>query len=694
MFLHPWALIIGGLAAAAPVLIHWLTRPRPVQLPFSTLRFVRDAVQQRKARNRLRDFVILALRTLAVLLIAVAVAKPVLDRYYVAAVDESAEVVRVVVLDVSQSMGAVTKGVQTFERARPAALKHLSQQGGLRVNLILAGTAPRGVFERPSTNFAILRDELVKAAPLPQRLQAQAAMSLASEMLAAAPPEARRELVIVSDFQRSNWASVDFSVLPTGTSIQLESVATTPTPANLAIVRVAVRGRPEAGRELPIDVDVANYSEGTRTIKVAVTLGTAVCQLSGNCPKQQKTTLSGTILPQSTGWLAGEAKLIDVEDALSVDNSRGFACEIVAPPKYALITRQTERDRPSSSYFMERVLSAEETAKGSRLMRLSPDRIDREVLAPAELIVIDHPGRISGESIELLATLLRRGRRILYVAAEPTDATNLRLLIDGASCGLKMPVEFVPVPAGRSRKNLSLTTLRGETSPFSVFGNNPQHSFQGLKFAGGLITRAAEDGLKDDVLAEFNDNTAFLVTAASGACELAVLNAELGNSDLPKSSAFVPLMGELVEQLLGHSRTQNEFASGEPLTVFLPFEAGNPEGLTVTGPPNATAVGEFSQEGTSVVWRAVSAGKPGVYQARRGQQPIFMVSTVIPAEEADLQPLPEKQFREGVAGGRDVRFHSATGATEERDDRLWVWAAVACLGCLLAEVFSLRVLRT
>jgi hypothetical protein len=33
-FLHPWAIALGVAAAALPFVIHWLTRPRPVRLPF------------------------------------------------------------------------------------------------------------------------------------------------------------------------------------------------------------------------------------------------------------------------------------------------------------------------------------------------------------------------------------------------------------------------------------------------------------------------------------------------------------------------------------------------------------------------------------------------------------------------------------------------------------------------------------
>ena len=67
---------LGIAAVAAPVVVHLLTRPRPVRLPLSTLRFVREAVRQRRARSWLRDLLVLLLRTAAVILLALAVARP------------------------------------------------------------------------------------------------------------------------------------------------------------------------------------------------------------------------------------------------------------------------------------------------------------------------------------------------------------------------------------------------------------------------------------------------------------------------------------------------------------------------------------------------------------------------------------------------------------------------------------------
>src|SRR5262249_24925379 len=158
--------------------IHWLTRPRPVRLPLSTVRFVRLAVEQRRARHRLRDAIILVLRMLAVLLLAWAIARPLLGQQPLVSPDETGEAARVILLDVSPSMAAGTGGIQLFERARPRAAGYLNDQAGVQANLVSAGATARGVFDRLSTNFGALREELARTGVRPERLQAQSAINL------------------------------------------------------------------------------------------------------------------------------------------------------------------------------------------------------------------------------------------------------------------------------------------------------------------------------------------------------------------------------------------------------------------------------------------------------------------------------------------------------------------------------------
>jgi len=74
-FANP-ALLLGALAAVLPVVIHLLSRRRVRRLPFSDLRFLRE-VQTRQSRSLgIRRWLLLLLRVLALLCIALAVARP------------------------------------------------------------------------------------------------------------------------------------------------------------------------------------------------------------------------------------------------------------------------------------------------------------------------------------------------------------------------------------------------------------------------------------------------------------------------------------------------------------------------------------------------------------------------------------------------------------------------------------------
>ncbi|HRR87124.1 MAG TPA: hypothetical protein P5316_19105, partial [Phycisphaerae bacterium] len=556
----------------------------------------------------------------------------------------------------------------------------------------------RPIFEQCSANVAALKDELSQAKVLPERLNVQAAVAVAAEMLSTAGGDSgtRRELIIVSDFQRSNWASVDFSPLPSDTVIELEATGPAEAPPNLAILRAGVQGRPERNREARMEVEIGNYSTSPRRVTVDLQIGEATYRLEGLCPPGISTTLSGPVTLRGSGWQTGRAVLRGIDDALPADDRRDFVLDVRPRPTYALVSRQRPDDRPSSSYYLERGLAPLEPKLGQeveRIVRIPPDQLSRETLASAELIALDHPGPLSVETAGLLAAMMRRGRAVLYVAAEPVDASNLKRIVDAAGSDLQMPVEFVPPGPGQVRKNLFLTEVREKDAPFSVFGDQVAAAIGPLRFAGGLASRRTESALAEDLLATYSDRTACLVTTACGAGHLTVLNADLSESNLPRSPAFVPLIGELVSRMLGQDRAVNAVPCGEPLAMYLPPDSGTAAGLQILGPEGAGDFGELATEGTWVVWRWPAAGYPGVYQVQRDDKTVFAVATGIAAQESDLTSLSGSVFKDRLAGGRTVHYRSAAAEQDKQDD-IWLWFAVACVACLCVELGVLRVFRT
>ncbi len=603
---------------------------------------------------------------------------------------DDAPAVRVVVVDVSQSMNARADNVTAFERARATAAKYLAFSPGVRADLVLAGAVPRAVFDVPSTNFGALREALASARVRPEGLDANAALGSAAELYMATGNDGsrRRELVIISDFQRTNWAGADFSRLPENTFIEFESVAPAAPPPNMAILGIHTAGRMQPGVPTRVQVEVANYSDAPRQAQVAVEVGQSVQRIEGPCPPMGKVLLSANMVLQDAGWPTGRARLLNAGDGLPEDDSRWFAVEVRPAPTFALITRQDSAPSVLSSYFLERSLAPFNGTGRSyeRVVRLDPMRLTRESLLPADMLVLDHPGKLSVADAELLSSLVRRGKPMLYVAAEPVDATNLERFSEAAATDLQLPVRFLPPASPRNRQGLILADFQTDQSPFRVFGDSARAAMAPIRFSGGLDSAPVEDGIENEVLATLNDDSAWLVRTPCAAGSVAVINADLGASTLATSPTFVPMIHELVESMLGGGGVREPAPCGRRVARFLPSDAGSAEALTIVSDDSGdTNLGKLAEEPTGVLWDWPEAGPPGIYRVMRGEDTLLALATSADAAESDLQALLPPELVNRQAGGRQAHYRSLD-AEQQHHDVAWSWLAVACLGCMMLEL--------
>src|ERR1700736_2535479 len=78
-FLTPWFLA-GSLAVGLPIWLHLLKKHKTTPLPFSSLMFFERRTQSSIKHRRLRYFLLFALRTLLLLLLALAFAHPYIQQ--------------------------------------------------------------------------------------------------------------------------------------------------------------------------------------------------------------------------------------------------------------------------------------------------------------------------------------------------------------------------------------------------------------------------------------------------------------------------------------------------------------------------------------------------------------------------------------------------------------------------------------
>lgn len=146
-FLNP-GLLAGAALFVVPLAIHLLNRQRHKRRPWAAMEFLLRAYQKQRNRLRNENLLLLLLRCLLPIVLALALARPMLQQ--AAGMFAGAGTVHhVIVLDGSYSMGLHQDGAQSpFDRARAMVgrmLDHFEQNTNRsdKVTLVLAGVRPK-----------------------------------------------------------------------------------------------------------------------------------------------------------------------------------------------------------------------------------------------------------------------------------------------------------------------------------------------------------------------------------------------------------------------------------------------------------------------------------------------------------------------------------------------------------------------
>ena len=277
-FLQPWLLLALPIVAL-PVIIHLVNQWRFQSVEWAAMRFLLAAKALSRGYSRLRQWLILALRMLAVAAAVFAVSRP-LSRGWLASLggDSAAAIV---LLDRSPSMAQATVagGESKLATARRQVVAALETLGTKRVILIDSVTGAPLELASPRALAALSETEpAAAAADVPKMLQA-ASSHLRADSSAAG------SIWICSDQRANDWKPADgawpairqqIAALPQGVRVNLLA-ATDPGDDNVAVRVTKATLEPQGkGWELFLDVVLRRQrDQGPVRVPVSVELGGA-----------------------------------------------------------------------------------------------------------------------------------------------------------------------------------------------------------------------------------------------------------------------------------------------------------------------------------------------------------------------------------------------------------------------------------
>lgn len=201
-----WGLALGG----APILIHLLHRRRYLEVPWAAMRFLIAATKKQSRRLRLEQILLLIVRTLIVLLIAMALARPTVETFgeYFRAEGPRH---RVIVIDATFSMGYTAIDRSRFDRAKELArqIASAARQGDALQLVRIGESLPRAIVKQPAYQPAAVLEEISQLPLLDERVDLSVVLTEVDELLGMAPEIGRKEIYFLTDLQTATWAPRD-----------------------------------------------------------------------------------------------------------------------------------------------------------------------------------------------------------------------------------------------------------------------------------------------------------------------------------------------------------------------------------------------------------------------------------------------------------------------------------------------------
>ena len=686
--------LIPGLAllVGLPLLIHLLNLRFPRLFEFSSVKHIRETIAQRSRIFRWRHLLLLALRTLFILLLLLAFLKPLLPRFGSAA-DQKAGRTVLLILDHSLSMEHKGGGVGSRQRAETEADKILATLGADdTVNVIAAGQAPKSCFFEFSRNHADAKRFVAEMKAGFSRADFSQANALAARLLAqsAGSPE----IYYLSDFQRRNWANVDFTTLPPAARMFFVDCAP-PNRDNRAILGASIsQTQVLAGDTVTLEIEVGNFRDTPmqEPLKVVLDGRTSFEKDVAVAPwSTAKVTLP--VPPGGPGLHQCEISL--TPDDLALDD-RHFLTIPVMEKEGILIVSDAPDPKKDATLFLKTALNPYDDLAGSLLPeQVTAAGVTSAKLAGVKKIFFTRAGRLNEAACKLVADFIFHGGGVVWFLDGENDGANLAALekaMAGNALPLKLGVRRVATRVGTGAQQI----IKGDFKSryLRLFRGPMRQNLALLEFYD--IYDAGSTGA-GNILLTYADDTPAMASLNHGLGTLLLMNFSVSefSSNLARQRIFPAWMQDLVKSIASDEPLPTSSLIGETVTdeVWKTELAANPV-RRPTGEPmevKAEALGE--RIGISFVPEEI-----GFYTIRGGSRLLHAYAVNPPPDESDLRPidrtlLPEQLNEKGQHGffvqGREDFENLILGKP------VFHWFILAAVVLLLAELaFQFFIQRT
>ena len=573
---HAWLLPLL-LVAFLPIILHVLDRRRARVVDWPAMRLLVGKDPARLRRMRAREMLLIAARSFAALLIALAILQPAWRvRRPVTA---SAESPRAVALAIDTTLGMAYRnapGPSSLERAVASALRVLDETapGSLVVLLDGGGQAP----ESPATDADAARARLRALAPHPSTFRILDALDEAARRLSAMPLPG--EVHIFTDLQapvlagasaeRARLVAERLRALDPPPLVRLVDCG----PASAANRFVAglesgplaaVAGEPIELRAL---VEESGRGDGAPIDFTLVgPLGEAA-RAAAAAPGEERLASIDLVQRFQTGTFPVAGRI--PPDGLPGDDARWIVLDV--PERIEILLTGTGMDDGGPGGARHADLALAPRSAGARAPAV-PFRVryapvpDAETLAGKRVAIITGLLRLEDAEAALLERFVRDGGGLLVFAGEGVDLAALSEKLHRDGSGI---LPCAVGSRGHGEEGVHPVGVLVEHPALSIFADPEEGDLSRITVRGWTKCTGLAEGAT--VLARLSGGDPWIIEKAAGRGRTIIVatSASPDDSDLPLTPLFVPLLHRLARYLAAAPPRIGEVLCGE--TISLPVD--------------------------------------------------------------------------------------------------------------------------
>lgn len=702
------SLLLGLLAAVVPYLIHRFGRRPPRPQAFAAMELLIAAERRVRARHRLREILLLLLRTAMAAALPLVFARPFMERDSSAPAMALSQQSAVLLLDDSASMQRTLGRSSPFERAREQALAISRQMPtGSALALVLASGQNAAPIAELTLEKSRVVDAIEQVVPTAKAADFGGGIRRATTILNNATHKERR-IYVLTDGQASGWLD---SAIPTGENapdLAVFDVTKGKAPwTNHAVVDIEALPLPEAGANaVAITASLANWGPVPASVTASLKIdGVVVAKGAAEIPADGQTQKRFVhILGDDRAGLHEVEVSVDPDD-FPLDDQRYASLAMVQSLRVLFINGDPRTPRnEDEGFFLESALQSAES--GITLTTLMPDEAAQADLGAFGVIYVANVGDPSAALAASLTQFVSQGGGVFFSTGQNVDPDAWNSRFGGI---LPQPIGVVRTAAtqgaptsgelvdGRPAEHLAPLDRRHPLMARFATGADGLASARFYKYT--LLEPIPDDASRSVILRFESGSPALIerIFPATGAGNLKpgrtmllATTVDRDWTDLAIRPGFLPLIAEVTRRLGGGPEGGRSAELVVGATRELSF-AGAEDTLEVGKPSGGTWLSRRRGQSDAQRVPFTDTGVPGVYRVKAGnasdtnraEDPnrTFVVN-IDPVESNPAQRAPDKQSQANAAAQNLRPKHKVP---------LWHGVAMALMLLLLAEsIVTLR----